>query len=128
MPLPKTGDYLGGPDWNTDVRLGSTEDLISKSQQGIREMIVREIPSTKNDGQAYKLNWPMKIEIERGEEFFHAVHRDLDLSSYGSTQEECLKNFYAIFEDMYQHYTQAQEDNLSGLAIRLKALFSRIVF
>jgi len=88
------------------------------------EKIFTEIP--KQEGSAYHLKWPIKVVIERNEDLVLATNEDLDLLAYGATEDECLNNFFSMFDDMKQHYTGIAENKIIGLAVRLKALFTSI--
>lgn len=88
-------------------------------------MIIKEIPGP--DGlYSYRLNWPLKITIKYEDNLVFASNEDLDLSAYGTTKDECVQNFYSMFDDMKKHYARLADSEIMGQAVRLKALFSSI--
>jgi len=114
------------PEWKTDITLGSVADLLMTHKKRTEQMILNEIPRL-DCREPYKLKWPLKIAIEYEDNLIFAFNEDLDLSAYGTTEDECMQNFYSMFDDMKHHYTEIGDDKIIGLAVRLKALFSSIV-
>jgi len=74
-----------------------------------------------------ELSWPLKIETALSGDYFITSNDDLDVRSYGNTPEESRQNFCEIFEEMLDLYNNSKEEDLSGDAIRLKALFDKII-
>jgi hypothetical protein len=111
--------------WNTDIVLGSIDDLgkISYNQRK-SEMILREIPDEV--GNPLKLKWPIKVLIEKNEDYFYASNEDLNLLAYGKNKDECLANFHSLFIEQREHFMSKKDNELMGRALRLKALFSSI--
>lgn len=113
------------PQWQTDITLGSIADLSTACWKRTEQMILREVPRPDGSG-SYRLNWPLKITLDFEHEIITATNDDLDLLAYGSTEAECLNNFYSMFDDMKKHYTRLADSEIMGQAVRLKALFSSI--
>lgn len=88
-------------------------------------MILREVPRP-DSSEPYRLNWPLKITLEFEQEIITATNDDLDLLAYGSNEQECLNNFYSMFDEMKKHYTRLADSEVMGQAARLKALFASI--
>ncbi len=74
-----------------------------------------------------ELSWPLKIETALSGDYFITSNDDLDVRSYGNTPEESRQNFCEIFEEMLDLYNNSKDEDLSGDAIRLKALFDKII-
>jgi hypothetical protein len=117
-PLPSS-------EWKTDITLGSIADLSTTCRKRIEQMILREIPRP-DSVEPYSLKWPLKITLEFEQEIITAVNEDLDLFAYGTSEKECLNNFYSMFDDMKKHYAELTDSEVIGHAVRLKALFSSI--
>ena len=74
-----------------------------------------------------ELSWPLKIETALSGDYFITSNDDLDVRSYGNTPEESRQNFCEIFEEMLDLYNNSKDEELCGDAIRLKALFDKII-
>lgn len=74
-----------------------------------------------------ELNWPIKVEILLSGDYFVVKNEDLGVYSYGATQDEAKQNFAENFEDLLELYNSSRYEELTGDAIRLKALFDKII-
>lgn len=73
------------------------------------------------------LSWPLRVDTVISGNYFIMSNEDLDVHSYGDTQEESQQNFCEIFEEMLDLYVGSRADELTGDAVRIKALFDRII-
>lgn len=97
---------------------------VAKSSWPVETKLIREL--NLSTGKT-ALSWPIKIEMFLSGGFFVVKNEDLGVYSYGSTQKEAQQNFTENFEDLLELYNASDYAELTGDAIRLKALFDKIV-
>jgi hypothetical protein len=85
---------------------------------------ISRIHSSEN--KLFHLTKPVKVAIDRGEEYFFAENNDLAIFVTGETSEEALKEFCDQLIYFYYYYKNLDFDEVIGKASRLKKLYAKL--
>ena len=74
-----------------------------------------------------ELNWPLTVSVEREGNIYIASNIDFNIHEIGESKEEVIKEFQTTFIHFWNYYKGMDNNQLTGFAKRLKALFNGIV-
>lgn len=118
------------PSWQTKIFRGniSLTPLKIENTEGslwpVKTEFINELHLRRGK---VDLSWPLRVDTVISGNYFITSNEDLDVHSYGGTQEESQQNFCEIFEEMLDLYVGSRIEELTGDAVRIKALFDRII-
>ena len=79
------------------------------------------------EGQSYRLSKPIIVHIYREGEWIFAENERLVLTGTGSTEEEAIQDFKQHINYFLNYYRQLPTERLTGEALRLKEIYSKIL-
>jgi hypothetical protein len=85
---------------------------------------IREI---RDKNLILKLDWPIVVEVEERDSWFLASCDDFNVHGAGETRDEALEDFHSTFLHFWRYYNEIDAERVTGLAKKLKVLFSHVV-
>ncbi len=81
----------------------------------------------KTDTKTYILNFPLRCNLEREENYYVITSEMLDIIGTGPTEDDAKTNFNQEFDYIYTRYNELEDKNLSERILNIKKILHIIV-